>query len=105
MFRGLLFFCAIVAVVAFTAAYALDSKARKMWWKHRVLVAALVGGNLPMLLLAIAFLASGDPRTRAVSVYLVLVGFGLHLSALIGYPTAYLFLRRCERSRQKDVFK
>ncbi|MBS0475125.1 MAG: hypothetical protein JSR28_08230 [Proteobacteria bacterium] len=105
MISGLLFLFALVAVFAFVAAYHLDSRRGKIWWKRQAVVAALVGGNFPMLLLGIAFALSGDPRTRTIGIYFVLAGFGLLLSALIGYPTAYLFLRRCNRSREGDVFK
>ena len=105
MIRSVLFVCAIVALIAFVAAYVLDARAQQIRWKQRALYAAPAGGILPMTLLALAFAASGDPRTRFVSVYLVLGLFGFLLSLAVGYPVAYGFTRRCARSRQADVFK
>ena len=105
MIRGLLFLCALVALVAFSTAFALDSKTQGMGWKRRAKVSALVGGVLPMLVLALAFALSGDPRANSVSVYVVLAGFWLILSAVIAYPTAYLFTRSCNRSRQAETFE
>lgn len=105
MLRAIMFICAVVALCAFMAAYGLDPRFRNLAWNAKARIAAIVGGFLPLLLLALVLAASGDPSAGDPALYIGFLVVGLIQSTVIGYPVAYLFLRRCERSREADVFK
>ena len=105
MIGSLLFLASLVALFAFVAAYALDVTAQRVEWRRRALLGALLGGFLPMLLPIAVVLLNSGPLDDIGIIVVVLLFFAVVLAASIGFPVAYWFTRRCERSREPDIFK
>ena len=105
MIGSLFFLGGLVVLFAFVAAYVLDVTAQRLEWRRRALLAALMGGLAPMLLPLVVIVLNSEPRSDIVIIVVALLGFAAVLAAAIGFPVAYWFTRRCERSRAPDVFK
>lgn len=103
--RGLFFTIAVVAFFAFLAAYALDFRAQRIEWKRRAMLAAVIGASVPLSLATAALWFNAGNNIDWMPVFIRVPVLGIGLTAFVGFPVAYLFTRRCERSREPDIFK
>ena len=84
---------ALVALLTLALAFMLSKIAEQMSWKRQALWASGLGAFVPMSLPIAAILFEMWTDAESVLAVLAMLILAIILAAVVGFPTAYLFLR------------
>ncbi|WP_394728044.1 hypothetical protein [Altererythrobacter sp. GH1-8] len=100
---GLAFIIGLVAALAIGTAFVLDTSASQMSLRRRAGIGAAVAGFLSMILPFVAVLSGANDQVPTWIPVIAVVVMGVTFALLVGFPSAYLFLKKREERRGAPV--